>query len=493
MALADELAYMSATELALKIRTRALSPVDVVDACISRIEQRNPSLNAFVFMGFDDARQRARAAEQALMSGADLGPLHGVPTAMKDLFDFKPGWKSTFGGIRALKDLVIDAYCVYAERIERAGAILLGKTNSPVMGFCGCADNPLFGPTSTPFRIGKNSGGSSGGSAAAVADGLVPFAEGTDGGGSIRIPAAWCGVFGYKASFGRVPFINRPNAFSGVSPYLFEGPIARTVEDAALAMHALAGDDWRDPFALSDRVDFLGATRRSIRGMKIAFTPDWDIFPVESAVAETVANAVQAFREAGAHVEQVKIGITRSQQELSDLWCRLIILLSNIAFEDFKAGGLDIRNDHADDLPPGVHHWLNVGDKLSATQRMRDLAMQTEVYDAINGTLQTYDLIVSPTLACMPVDNRTDGNTVGPSLINGEPIDERIGWCMTYLINYSGNPAASIPAGLVDGLPVGMQITGRRNADADVFAAAAAFERLRPWFDTYRIPAGRAI
>lgn len=456
MALADEIAYMSATEIALKIRTRVLSPVEVVDACISRIEQRNSSLNAFVFMGFDDARQRAKAAEQALVSGGELGPLHGVPTAMKDLFDFKPGWKSTFGGIRALKDLVIDAYCVYAERIERAGAILLGKTNSPVMGFCGCADNPLFGPTSTPFQIGKNSGGSSGGSAAAVADGLVPFAEGTDGGGSIRIPASWCGVFGYKASFGRVPYIARPNAFSGASPYLFEGPISRTVEDAALAMHALAGDDWRDPFALGDTVDFLGATRRSIRGMKIAFTPDWDIFPVESPVAETIATAVQAFTEAGAHVEQVKIGIKRSQQELSDLWCRLIIPLSNLAFEDFKAGGLDIRNDHADDLPPGVHHWLHIGDTISATQRMRDQAMQTEVYDAINGTLQTYDLIVSPTLACMPVDNRTDGNTVGPSVINGEPIDERIGWCMTYLINYSGNPAASIPAGLVDGLPVGM-------------------------------------
>lgn len=493
MALADEIAYMSAAEIALKIRTRALSPVEVVDACISRIEQRNPSLNAFVFLGFDDARQRAKAAEQALMAGSDLGPLHGVPTAMKDLFDFKPSWKSTFGGIRALKDLVIDAYCVYAERVERAGAILLGKTNSPVMGFCGCADNPLFGPTSTPFQIGKNSGGSSGGSAAAVADGLVPFAEGTDGGGSIRIPASWCGVFGYKASFGRVPYIARPNAFSGASPYLFEGPITRTVEDAALAMHALAGDDWRDPFSLGDTVDFLGATRRSIKGMKIAFTPNWDIFPVESPVAETIATAVRAFTEAGAHVEQVKIGITRSQQELSDLWCRLIIPLSNLAFEDFKAGGLDIRNDHPDDLPPGVHHWLKVGDTISATQRMRDQAMQTEVYDAINGTLQTYDLIVSPTLACMPVDNRTDGNTVGPSMINGEPIDERIGWCMTYLINYSGNPAASIPAGLVDGLPVGMQITGRRNADADVFAAAAAFERLRPWFETYRIPAGRSL
>jgi amidase/aspartyl-tRNA(Asn)/glutamyl-tRNA(Gln) amidotransferase subunit A len=182
---------MSATELALHIRRRQLSPVEVVDAFITRIEQRNPSLNAFVYFGFDEARQRARDAEQAVLRGNLLGPLHGVPTAIKDLFDFKPGWKSTFGGIRALKDHVVNAYCLFAERVERAGAIVLGKTNSPVMGFRGTCDNYLFGPSRNPLDLRRNTGGSSGGSAAAVADGLVPFAEGTDGGGSIRIPAPW--------------------------------------------------------------------------------------------------------------------------------------------------------------------------------------------------------------------------------------------------------------------------------------------------------------
>src|SRR5205823_3575804 len=160
---------------------------------------------------------------------------------IKDLFDFKPGWPSTFGGIRALKDLKLDLSCIYAERMERAGAILLGKTNSPVMGFRGTCDNYLFGPSRNPFNVAKNTGGSSGGSAAAVADGLVPIAEGTDGGGSIRIPAAWCGVFGFKASFGRVPFVARPNAFGGDTPFLFEGTLSRTVEDAALGLTALTG------------------------------------------------------------------------------------------------------------------------------------------------------------------------------------------------------------------------------------------------------------
>src|SRR5438034_3015562 len=146
MALSDELAYVTAAELAIRIRRRQLSPVEVVDAFIERIEQRNKSLNAFVYLGFEDARKRAKEAEQALMAGAALGPLHGVPTAMKDLFDFKPGWVSTFGGVRALKNLVVDFYCAYAERMEQAGAILLGKTNSPVMGFRGTCDNYLFGP-----------------------------------------------------------------------------------------------------------------------------------------------------------------------------------------------------------------------------------------------------------------------------------------------------------------------------------------------------------
>ncbi|HXE26668.1 MAG TPA: amidase, partial [Roseiarcus sp.] len=214
---ADEFAYMSAAEIAERVRRRSLSPVEIVESSIARIERRNPSLNAFVFKGFDDARREARAAEAAVMSGAATGPLHGVPTAIKDLFDFKPGWPFTFGGVRAMKDCVADWHCLFAERVERAGAIILGKTNSPTMGLRGTCDNYLFGPSRNPFDTRKNTGGSSGGSAAAVADGLVPFAEGTDAGGSIRIPSAWCNVVGFKPSAGRVPVVMRPNAFAGVT------------------------------------------------------------------------------------------------------------------------------------------------------------------------------------------------------------------------------------------------------------------------------------
>ena len=494
MKLSDELAYTSGTELAMRIRARQLSPVEVVDAYIERIEERNKSLTAFVYFGYEDARKAAKEAERALMSGEALGPLHGVPTALKDCFDFKPGWVTTFGGIRALKDYVADFYCTYAERMEKAGAIHLGKTNSPVMGFRGTCDNYLFGPSRNPFNTAKNTGGSSGGSAAAVADGLVPFAEGTDGGGSIRIPASWCGAYGYKPSFGRVPFWMRPNAFGHDTPFLFEGAITRTVDDAALAMTALAGYDSRDPYSLDDNVDFMAATRRSIKGLKIGYSPNFDVYPVEKQVADVVGKSVKAFEEAGAHVEEVSVGIHRSQQELSDLWIRLASPISVATLETFKRQGIDLIKDHRDDLPPQYLEFVERAYKMSALDFFRDQEMRTEIYDAIRSTLDNYDLLITPTLACLPPDNTDDGNTVGPAQINGESVDPLLGWCMTYFINFCGNAAATIPAGLSeDKLPVGMQIIGRRYADSDVLAASAAFERLRPWQDTYEICANRPL
>jgi amidase len=488
MELAEDLAATeSAASLAARIRRKELSPVEVVDAAIARIETHNPKINALIIFGFDDARKAAKAAEAAIMRGNPLGALHGVPIAMKDCFDYKPGWVTTFGGIRALKDYVVDTYCMFAERMERAGAIIVGKTNSPVFGFRGTCDNYLFGPSKNPFDLTKNTGGSSGGSAGAVAAGLLPLCEGTDGGGSIRIPSSWCGVYGYKPSFGRVPLVTRPNAFSGTTPFIFEGPITRTVEDAALAMTVLAGYDSRDPYSVDGSVDFMAALGGSVAGKKIAYTRDYGIFPVDPRVIATVDKAVAAFEDAGAHIEEVKIGLSRSQRELSDVWCRFIAPNQVAAIEGFKREGIDLLRDHRDDLPPELLHWDEIGRKMTATQYLSDQAVRSEVFDSLRGVLDRYDLLVSPTLACLAVDNATDGNTLGPAEIEGEKIDRLIGWCITYLINFIGYPAATVPAGLADnGLPVGMQIVGKRYADADVIAASAQFERLRPWIDTYR-------
>jgi amidase/aspartyl-tRNA(Asn)/glutamyl-tRNA(Gln) amidotransferase subunit A len=280
----------------------------------------------------------------------------------------------------------------------------------------------------------------------------------------------------------------RPNGFGGATPFIAEGPISRNVADAALAMTALSGYDPRDVFSLDEQPDFTAAISRSIEGMRIAYSPNWDVFPVDPAVAETVRRAVEAFEEAGAHVEEVEVGIKRNHRELADLWCRLIIPLSVLAFEDLKAHGLDLMGDHADDLPAEFRIWVERGQASSMIDHYRDQEMRTEIVDAVQGLLDRYDLIVTPTLAAQQVDNGNDGNTLGPATVAGEEVERLIGWCLTYFTNFSGHPSASIPAGMIDGrLPVGMQIIGRRYADADVLAASAAFERLRPWQDAYRI------
>jgi len=488
-----DLAYRSAADLAGAIAGGRVSPVEVMEETLRRVEAREPSLNAIVFRAFDEAMESARLAGEALARGEAGGPLLGVPVLMKDLFDFKPGWPATFGGIPAMADFSIDAYCVWAERMEGAGAIIIGKGNSPALGFRGACDNYLFGPTRNPFDTTRNSGGSSGGSAAAVADGLVPIAEGTDGGGSIRIPAAWCGVVGYQPSAGRVPSILRPNAFSGVSPFIYEGPITRTVEDAALAMGVLAGPHPGDPFCALDKPDFNAALDRGIQGWKIAYSPDLGVYPVEPEVAAVVEEAVRAFEEAGAHVVEVDIDIDLDQRELADLWCRLILPLSLDAFANLAQGGLDILGEHRSDLPPEFLRWADHVATMSAMEYFDDNSRRTQVYDALQTVLGDHEILVSPTLACMPVENLTTGETRGPTVVEGVEVDPLIGWCMTFFTNFSGHPAVSLPAGLSGGLPVGMQVIGRRAADVDVLTASAAFERVRPWNDSYRIPANRPL
>ena len=383
MALVDDVPHLGAIDMARLIREKAVSPVELMDAVIGRIEKRNPSLNAIVHKGFDEARAGARAAEKAVMSGAELAPLHGVPTAMKDCLDFKPGWPSTFGGVRCLANAIADRYCVFAGRIEEAGAIIVGKTNSPQFGFRGTCDNLLFGATSTPFAIGRNSGGSSGGSAAAVGDGLLPFAEGTDGGGSIRIPSAWCGVFGYKASFGRVPCVIRPNAFGGASPFLYEGIISRSVADGALATTLIAGYDPRDPFCLDEKVDFTSAPGTSIKGWRIGYSRDFAIFPVEPAVLEVMDEAVKAFEAAGAIVEEVDpASATARWSSPRSGAASPPATLSTCSTTTRRSATTSSRTTRID-LPPEMHEWHAIARSMTLADRRRDLAVQTRIYEAM--------------------------------------------------------------------------------------------------------------
>ncbi len=478
----DELAYWNALDIAGAIRARKLSTLEVVDHFITRIERHNPALNAVIAEGFEEARASAKAADRRSASGDATGPLHGVPVLMKDCLDFKTGWRNTFGGVRALKDYVASYYTTFPERMERAGAIILGKTNSPVFGFRGTCDNYLFGPTCNPFDLTRNSGGSSGGSAAAVAAGFVPIAGGGDGGGSIRIPAAWCNVFGYNQTFGLVPLRLEPNLFGGTHPFLFEGPITRSVADAALTLNVLAGKGACDPFSYDASCDFVAASSRSIAGLKVGFSADFGIFPVDPEIQAIARNAAFSLVDAGADVEEIRVCFDRSQQELSDLWCRLIIPNSVLGLELLKEQGYDVSADHPEDLPPELRCWLDRMRSRTAVEYMRDQIIRSGVHASIERVFEKYDVLITPTLACLPVSNAQDGNTVGPSEVAGEAVDPLIGWCLTYPINFTGHPAASAPAGLsASGLPVGVQIIGRRFDDASVFATSGALERIRPW------------
>ena len=486
---AARLCFEPATELASRVRRRDVSPAELVEAFLARIEERNELTNSYVLLLGEEALEKARDAERAVGSGAPLGPLHGVPIAIKDLFDFKAGVKNTFGCV-PLKDFVPDEDATYVERLESSGAIVLGKTNTPEFGHRGITDNLLFGPTSTPFATdspGRNAGGSSGGSAAAVADGLCAVAQGSDGGGSVRIPASFCGVFGFKATYGRVASVTHPNAFLSHTPFIHSGPLSRTVEDAALMLSVMSGPHPRDPLSLpDDGADFVAAARRPIEGMRIAYSEDFGIFPVDGRVRSVVREAVRAFEEAGGRIEEVEVGIPRSHGELCDLWMDEMAVLYAEAVDGLKGLGYDLMGDHEDELVPQFAELLRRGEAISALELKKGDRARTEVLDAVEDVFEGYDLLVTPTLAVPSFENGSDGNTMGPTEIEGQEVDPLLGWCMTHPINYTGHPAASAPAGLTEeGLPVGMQIIGRRFDDASVFAASAALERVRPWHAAY--------
>lgn len=480
-----ELCYTPAVELASRIRRGELSPVEVVDACLSRIDDRNDAINAFVYLAADQAREAAREAERAVESGAHLGPLHGVPVAIKDLNDV--GGMPTTDGSVPLKDNVPSDSEPLVARLEAGGAIILGKTNTPEFGHKGTTDNQLFGPTSTPFAPGRNSGGSSGGSAAAVADGMVPLAQGTDGGGSIRIPSSFSGCYGIKPTWRRVPRRYRPDGFSH-TPFSDAGPHARSVEDAALMLSVMVGQHPVDPLtAPDDGTDFVAATREPIDGVSIAYSPNLDVFPVDERVAGIVDDAAYAFERAGATVTEVTMGFDRSREEIADSWMAgFEVGYAETAVNLQESMGVEYLGADRDDASPAFIELIEAGNEYSAVAYKRADIVRTEVFEAVQRIFEEYDLLVAPTLAVPPVENADDGETLGPTEVAGEPVDPLIGWCLTYPFNMTGHPAANVPAGFTsDGLPVGMQIIGRRFDEPAVLAASAAFERARPWRDAY--------
>jgi amidase/aspartyl-tRNA(Asn)/glutamyl-tRNA(Gln) amidotransferase subunit A len=266
------------------------------------------------------------------------------------------------------------------------------------------------------------------------------------------------------------------------------------VEDTAYVMEALTGPDSRDPYSLPDKVAWLDSLNGTVRDLRIAYSPDLGVFPIDPRVRAVVDNAVKAFEEGGALVEEVKVDLHRSALELGDLWCRLMVPTSIVRVEQLKTAGIDLRKDHPGDLPAELTYWMDVVSGQSMMDAVKDQEVRTEVYDAIEAVMRRYDLLLAPTLACLPVENAGDGNTLGPDQINGEPINRLIGWCPTFFFNFTGHPAASVPAGLAEGRwPVGLQIIGRRFQDADVIGASAFFEAARPWRHLYDAVRARSL
>jgi amidase/aspartyl-tRNA(Asn)/glutamyl-tRNA(Gln) amidotransferase subunit A len=479
--MSSALCFLPATELAGQLQAGEVTSTEATSAFLARIEQRNGALNAYVTLLADQALGQAAAADAALAEGRVLGPLHGVPIAIKDLFDFLAGVPNTFGS-RVFAEHVPERSATYVQRLLDAGAVILGKTNTPEMGHKGLTDNLLFGPTSTPFDTTRNAGGSSGGSAAAVADGLCALAQGSDAGGSIRIPAAHCGVVGFKPSWGRVAAVYRPDGFLH-TPTIQAGPITRTVADAALMASVMCGPDDRDPLSLpDDGVDWAAATERAVDGLRVAFSPDLGDFPVDPAVAAVVADAVTALGDAGLAVAPTEVDLGAPHEELADLWLREMAVLYAAVASNLKDAGLDLLGEHREELCPEYLALLERGATLGAVEAKRDDVIRTRVHDGIADVLEQHHVLVTPTLAVPPVPNAADGSTLGPSEVAGRPVERSIGWCLTYPLNFSGHPAISVPAGLTpEGLPVGLQIVGRRHDDATVLAVAAALERVRPW------------
>jgi Asp-tRNA(Asn)/Glu-tRNA(Gln) amidotransferase A subunit family amidase len=474
----DPVVQHTAAGLARGIHDGEYSPVEVTEACLDRIHQRNDRTNAFVTVTDDLAREMAADAQRAIEAGDPLGPLHGVPVAIKDLDDVA-GVRTTSGSL-LFEDRVVDSDSPFVARLKEAGAIIVGKTNTPEFGLGTTTDNRVAGPTGTPFDPDRVSGGSSGGAAAALGDRLVPLAPGSDAGGSIRIPASLCGVYGLKPTYGLVPNVSRPNAFASHTPMSHEGPLARTVEDAALCLDVMAGAHPRDPFSVPAREDYQAAVDRPIDEMRIAYSPDMGIYPVEPAVREVLDDAIGAFERAGATVEETAPDLGHSQSEIMDAFYTMATVRWQSLFDQLEDQGFDPRGEDRDRLRPYLVDLIMNADPPTTREYKHADVVRTRVFDGMQDLFEEYDLLVTPTLATTAFPHGEE-----PKSIDGVDVEPLRGWVLTQPYNFTGHPAASVPAGLADGLPVGMQVAGRRYADDDVIAASAAFERQRPWHDTY--------
>ena len=454
--MAEDFAFASATRLVELYRTKQASPVDVAAATLQRLERYEGALNAFVLYDPDTAMAMARASEARWQKGAPQGLLDGVPVAIKDTL-YTKGWPRLVGSrtISPNQDWHEDS--PVTAKLREAGAVLFGKTTTPEFGWKAVTDSPLTGITRNPWNLERSPGGSSGGSAAAVAAGICPLAVGTDAGGSIRIPASFSGITGHKATFGRVS-VYPPSAFGDVAHV---GPMARTVEDTALMLDAIKGPDSRDWYSLpDDGVAYRDRVREgSLKGKRIALSPTLGYHEPEPAVRAAVERAAQVFADLGAIVEPAD---PFSESPFP-------------VFETLAMGGFWalLRSQTPEGIAvmdPGLVEMCRRGESVTQAQYVDAVVKRVGLGMAVRRFFDRYDLILSPTMPVVAAyaDPRDD------ALPNPNNAWE---WTTyTYAFNLTKNPSCSIPCGFADGLPIGLMVTGPLYDDLGVLQACRAYE-----------------
>jgi len=456
----SEICFLTAGELASRIRSKDLSAREVMAAHLAQIERVNPKVNAIVTLLPEQAMREAGNADEMIARGDPVGPLHGLPVAHKDLV-FTRGIRTTFGS-RAFKDFVPDEDSIIVERLKGAGAITIGKTNTPEFGAGSQTYNEVFGETLNPYDLSKTCGGSSGGAAVALACGMLPVADGSDMGGSLRNPASFCNVVGFRPSPGRVPVWPDLAAWF---PLSVEGPMARTVGDAALMLSAIAGPDPRSPISIAEPGDlFARSLERDFQGVRIAWSRSLGGLPVDPQVTAVIEDKLPVFETLGCRVEEDEPDLTDAD-EIFRVW--------RAWYFELAFGELLKSNRHL--LKDTVVWNIEEGMRLTGPQIARAERKRTELYHRVRRFMETYEFLVLPVSQVPPFDVMERY----VKEINGTKMATYIDWMRScYHITVTGLPAISVPCGFTPGgLPIGIQIVGRHHHDFGVLQVAQAFEK----------------
>ncbi len=463
-----DLAYLSASEMATRVASGEVSPVELVDNALARIGEVNDAVNAFCFVWDDEARVAATKAADSVARGATLGPLHGVPIALKDTTP-TAGRRTTLGSY-AFEHWVPAYDGAVVTKLRAAGAIVVGKTTTPEFAHSLATESPLWGITRNPWRLDRTTGGSSGGSGAAVATGCVPLAEGSDMGGSVRIPAAWCGVVGLKPGLGRIPMDVLPAMFDTISHH---GPLARCVADAQLFLAATQGPD--DADILSQPVPLDLAARSGtptpapdLRGARIALTIDLGCWHVDPAVERAIRSAADALANAGAIVTEVDPGFVGTEEgEWDKLWAVFMASYYGHLVDEF-----------GEQMTLEVRDLIERGQAMGAVEYKQVEFTRTRMWQQMRPILAAHDALLCPTMATGPVEASITGKNVAGHMIG----DRYHSPDMTAVWNLlSPCPVITVPCGLdADGLPIGAQMVGQRWRSDQLLTLAAALEREIP-------------